>query len=716
MEWMSKRCVAMILVGCVGLIWDLRASAQAPVAIWATATSNEPARSVSPREPLSIHAATPNVAGRCELESELRPLLYRNPGLKVDLGVGLWAWPIPTDADGDGDFDLLVACPDQPSNGVWFFENISGDTQVQSQAIFRPGVKLSPAVHYLTPSYTEEGLRVLSPGREYPAFERTGIEAKVDLPVDGNFHQLVGTATKGPRIRHRQWSYSDYDGDGLLDLVIAIEDWSDYGWDDAYDPQGRWTAGPLHGFVYWLKNVGSNRDQQYEPPRPVCTADGNPVDVFGCASPQFKDFDSDGDLDLLCGEFLDGFRYFQNIGTREQPQYQAGVPVTAQDGSTLRMDLQMIVPVAYDWDQDGRPDLVVGDEDGRVAWCRHRGEFDAAGTPVFDAPQYFQQEADALKCGALSTPVGVDWDGDGDWDLVSGNTAGYLEFFENLSGAGVESPRWAAPRRLQVEGQAFRVMAGPNGSIQGPAEAKWGYTTLSAADWDDDGRPDLIVNSIWGKVFWLKNLGPQAGEPRAVQVASPQPIEVQWTTAAVPKPEWLWWTPGPRELVTQWRTTPVAVDWNRDGLTDLVMLDHEGYLAWYPRAQQGNAAVLLPPKRIFVGADYQATDARHRVTKSGRGLLRLNQGRAGSSGRRKLCVTDWDGDGQWDVLVNSTSAHRLVAEPIEDGRVLLHDLGPLTERNVQGHSTSPGVVDFNQDGLPELIVGAEDGRIYYLSR
>lgn len=53
----------------------------------------------------------------------------------------------------------------------------------------------------------------------------------------------------------------------------------------------------------------------------------------------------------------------------------------------------------------------------------------------------------------------------------------------------------------------LRIMAGPNGSIQGPCEAKWGYTTLSVADWDHDGRPDLVVNSIWGKVVWFRNVG-----------------------------------------------------------------------------------------------------------------------------------------------------------------------------------------------------------------
>ena len=187
-----------------------------------------------------------------------------------------------------------------------------------------------------------------------------------------------------------------------------------------------------------------------------------------------------GDIDLICGEFLDGFTYFQNVGTRRAPRYSAGRKLM-HGGKPLAMDLQMITPTPIDWDRDGDIDLVVGDEDGRVALVEHKG-INAAGVPSFQPPVYFRQQAEDVKFGALVTPVSVDWDGDGDEDLICGNTAGYVGFIENLDGGN--PPKWAEPVRLNAGGETLRIQAGENGSIQGPCEAKWGYTTLSVADWD----------------------------------------------------------------------------------------------------------------------------------------------------------------------------------------------------------------------------------------
>jgi hypothetical protein len=623
---------------------------------------------------------------------ELEPLRYNNPGLVVDLGVGLWAWPIPCDADGDGDYDLVVSCPDKPSNGVWVFENATGDTARDPFPVFRAGRRVSATVHYLMPSYVDGRLRTLSPGFEYDDLPQAGIAKRRPLPVDANWYKPQGPATKGPKVRHNQWRLADVDGDGMQDLVCGIEDWSHYGWDDAYDERGLWQNGPLHGYVFVFAGTGGGR---FASAPTQLTAAGRPIDVFGCPSPNFADFDGDGDLDLLCGSFLDRFTYFRNVGTRAAPEYAVGVELRGDDGAPLAMELEMIVPVAFDWNRDGHVDLIVGDEDGRVALVAHTGRVGADGTPVFRAPVYFSQEADTLKCGALATPVGIDWDGDGDDDILSGNTAGFIEWFENLGGRGVAGPRWAAPRRLEVDGRPFRVMAGINGSIQGPAEAKWGYTTFSVADWNGDGLPDIVLNSILGDVVWLENVGTRQ-QPR---LAAPRPVEVAWN-GPPPRLGWGWRRPAGAALLTQWRTTPVVHDFNGDGLADLMVLDHEGYPAFFERIRREGALVVLPPRRWFMDESGQP--------------LRLNGRAAGGSGRRKLCVTDWDGDGLFDILVNSRNADVLRQAGRGSGPWTFAAAGPLASRNIEGHDVSPTVVDFDADGVPDFLGGAEDGRMYFL--
>ena len=184
-------------------------------------------------------------------------------------------------------------------------------------------------------------------------------------------------------------------------------------------------------------------------------AGDGPVDTFGCPTPNFADFDGDGDLDLLCGEFLDGFTYFENTGTRTAPTLCRrppcpGAPTgrTAGDGSgNDRADRLRLGPRRRPGSRRRRR------RRPRGAGREHRRAGTTTARRRFLAPHYFQQQAELLKCGALATPVGFDWDGDGDTDIVSGNTAGYIEWFENLSGPGVAAAQvgraGAARRRRQ---------------------------------------------------------------------------------------------------------------------------------------------------------------------------------------------------------------------------------------------------------------------------
>lgn len=625
------------------------------------------------------------VASTAQGES-LERVRYNHPGLRVDLGVGLWAWPMPIDWDRDGDFDLVVSCPDVPFNGTYFFENTGDHPKLP---LFRTPVRVGAGLDSVQVSYVAGEPRVLTPATEWVDFLGHAFKATRQIYPRPNIH------TAGHKIRANEWRYVDYDGDMAVDIVVGVGDWQDYGWDNAFDATGKWTRGPLHGYVYWLRNTNTTDQPTYASPQLVLT-DLGPIDVFGMPSPNFADFDGDGDLDLLCGEFLDGFTYFQNVGTRSSPKY-VSLGRLQSNGKPIVMHVQMITPTAIDWDRDGDVDLIVGDEDGRVAFIEHTGQV-TDGMPQFLPPQYFQQEADLLKFGALVTPFSVDWDQDGDEDLICGNTSGNIGFIENLDGAN--PPRWAPPRLVTMEGQPIHVQAGPNGSIQGPAEAKWGYTTLNVADWNNDQRLDLIVNSIWGKVEWYAGYA-----ANSIDMHRSQPVRVRWP-GIPPKPAWTWWNPEPNSLATQWRTTPVVLDLDRDQLLDLVMLDHEGYLAFFrqiPGAERSNDSLvsLLPGARLFVD-----TEGRP---------LRLNDGEAGRSGRRKICFADWDSDGLLDLIVDSANArwYRHLPDPKHPWK--FEDRGDLSDHRLAGHSTSPTVIDWDRNGRPDLLIGAEDGHFYLLT-
>lgn len=647
----------------------------------------------------------------------MQRLSYNNPDLLVDLGVGLWAWPLPIDYNRDGRMDLVVVCTDKPYNGTWFFEN-SGRLDPETRLpVFKPAVNIgksmaSVGISYVTgkPVITAtssiKGDNVLRyRGNTYPDFLNTQFQKPARL-------QKVPEAihTEPGNIRQNQWQLLDYDGDGALDVSLGVDFWGDYGWDNAYDSQGKWLKGPLHGYVYVLRNKGTTANPVYAAPERVL-ADGKPVDPFGMPSPMWGDFRGTGKLDLICGEFRDSFTFYANIGTRTAPRYAAGRQLkVAGGGAPLLMDLCMITPTAVDFNGDGHLDIVCGDEDGRVAFIENTGKV-VDGLPQFLAPRYFRQQAQDVKFGALVTPYACDWDGDGDDDLICGNSAGHIAFIENLGGSPI---RWAAPVLLKAEGRVIREQAGANGSIQGPAEAKWGYSILSVADWDGDGLPDIITNGIWGKIVWYRNIGTR----QAPRLAAAQPVLLE-PGASSPKPAWNWWNPTGRELVTQWRTTPQIVDWNGDGLPDLVMLDHEGFLSLFLRRRAPDGQlVLTPAQRVFWADGVSCYDSNGRPAgQQVSGPLQMNNGIAGKSGRRTFCVADWDGDGVLDVLANSNPNVNFLRGLGRDsqGRFVFKDQGPVSEHVLAGHATKPTVMDLDGDKTPDLLIGAEDGYLYKLS-
>ncbi len=631
-----------------------------------------------------------NLKGEAQTKDELR-VKQENPELIVDLGTGLWGCPIPVDYNGDGLMDIIMSCPDTPYKGLYLFINIGK----QEEPLFDVAKKLSgDALKNTHASYIGSDLHVMSQGTEYTDFVNEFFARPFTIEVD----TLPGLDFK--RVRSNMWSYVDFDNDGDQDIIVGIDDWGDYGWDNAYDHNGSWKNGPLRGFVYLLENRNGlflNKGK--------ILAGRQPLETYGAPGANMADFDNDGKKDIICGEFIDKLSWYKNTGTQTVPEFSRGRFLLDENDDTIRLHTEMITPVAVDFNKDGKIDLVVGDEDGRVAYIKNTGKV-KNDMPVFKPPVYLRQKADYLKFGALTTPFSIDWDGDGNIDIISGNSSGNIGYIKNLSG-GLK-PIWDEPVLLRSGGREIRIMAGKNGSIQGPAEEKWGYTTLSVADWDNDGKKDLIVNSIFGKVIWYRNTGD------LINLEGPCNVKVDWGNNPVPKPEWNWWEPGKTDLVTQWRTTPYATDWNKDGLVDLIMLDHEGYLSFFERVRMDGELWLKPGRRIFYIVDETANDNDTRTLVSHAQVLNLANGIAGSSGRRKLCLVDWNRDGKPDLIVNSNNACYYGNIRQIGDTVYFQNKGDISKVKLAGHTTSPTPVDWDKDGIYDLLLGAEDGHFYLI--
>jgi len=44
----------------------------------------------------------------------------------------------------------------------------------------------------------------------------------------------------------------------------------------------------------------------------------------------------------------------------------------------------------------------------------------------------------------------------------------------------------------------------------------------------------------------------------------------------------------------------------------------------------------------------------------------------------------------------------------------MKNAGTLARTNIEGHDVSPTTVDFEGNGIPDFLGGAEDGRFYFL--
>jgi hypothetical protein len=132
------------------------------------------------------------------------------------------------------------------------------------------------------------------------------------------------------------------------------------------------------------------------------------------------DWNGDGKLDLLIGDIGGNVYLILNEGTKTNYVFGKETKLVSIQGGDAG-------PFVCDWDGDGKPDLLVGSGDGSVMFYRNIGtrtepKLDKPATLLPPSPVEFGKDASAEpKRGIRSKIWAADWNGDGRLDLLVGD-------------------------------------------------------------------------------------------------------------------------------------------------------------------------------------------------------------------------------------------------------------------------------------------------------
>ena len=205
----------------------------------------------------------------------------------------------------------------------------------------------------------------------------------------------------------------DWDADGILDLLVAGGD----------------------GYIWLFPQASPTNNTDFRGGSYVLDS-GGPIRVgTGNTSVCIEDINGDGLPDLIASGNDDRLRFYSNTGEPGAPEFTTYSNAQGNGGVfTIPSSVGGRIEMA-DWDGDGLVDLLTGDYGGEITWYRNTG---TAGMPVFGVPGVrMQLDGVVLHEPYNIHPRVFDFNNDGLLDLAYGINWGYVKILTNTDGSGI---------------------------------------------------------------------------------------------------------------------------------------------------------------------------------------------------------------------------------------------------------------------------------------